>query len=46
MIAKISVFVFCVGAIINLSLYNSHDCTFNVEITSNKKCFSDFKFQI
>ena len=28
--AKISVFVICVEAIIYLSLYDLHDCTFNV----------------
>ena len=28
--AKISVFIICIEAIIYSSLYDSHDCTFNI----------------
>ena len=42
--AKISVFVICVETIIDLLLYNLHDCTFkakNSEIKDYTLCYSN-----
>ena len=42
--AKTSAFVFCVEAIMNLSLYNFHDCTFKIVrwLPEKTKNVSDF----